>query len=243
MDKSEGHSIWLNYAGNVYEYIAGPKTGRRAKAVDWIIDKGSDKMLIVMSDGSKVPEKQFYDFMVVSTGMGQTQSQNASHKFASKKESSGDPSSGPSIEERAGIMSDEEEAEFLRRQQQKQNSGNSQNSNENKKDSEPDNSNNPVHLVLSSRKNKPVMKVTVDVELELLDKSTYDLVNGTFDDALDHVISYFEARVDKDKLSEDFKESLERFFIEEFAIEEDKIIKVQEDSTGKTKYQRQGWED
>lgn len=205
MTKTEAHSEYLDVAGNVYEFLKGNLKGKQATVKTYELSEDGNTLFFIMSNNTKINSRDFFDIMM-SIG-------NADHQadplYAAKV-----GGVNKNIEEQLGIMSDEEEAELNRRIQEQQNNKNNNNkkSDENKEED----FNNPIDLILIKRKNKINVEIPVSFNLEFIDQNTFNLIDLTFDDAVDGIVDFFMKSIDEEFLKKEFKKSMKKYIYNEF---------------------------
>ena len=231
--KEQAHSEYLDVFGSKYEFLKGPKTGEVVEVRKYELSNDGNSLYFIMSNNVKIDAKQFYDIML-SVGLSERQDP----LFAAKSGAT----VTPAIEEKLGIMSDEEELQLNERIKQRKN-------NKAATDNKPNNvkkSDNPIDLILLKRKNKIKVEIPIHVELEFIDKNTFDLINSTFDDATDGIVNFFMNNIDTEFMKKNFEKSIRKHIAEQFLnteyVEEQETQSIAEDpESGITEVLK--WED
>jgi len=231
--KEQAHSEYLDVFGSKYEFLTGPKTGEVVEVRKYELSNDGNSLYFIMSNNVKIDAKQFYDIML-SVGLSERQDP----LFAAKSAAT----ITPAIEEKLGIMSDEEELQLNERIKQRKNNTVSI-------DNKPNNitkSDNPIDLILLKRKNKIKVEIPIHVELEFIDKNTFNLINNTFDDATDGIVNFFMNNIDTEFMKKNFEKSIRKHIAEQFLnteyVEEQETQSIAEDpESGITEVLK--WED
>lgn len=206
--KEQAHSEYLDVFGNKYEFLSGPKTGQTAEVKSYEVSPDGNTLYFIMTNNVKIDSKQFYDIMM-SVGASTIQDPLYAAKVNGRID--------VDLEEKLGIMSDEEEALLNQRVNQNKN-------NDNVPPVQPKQNNtiteSPIDLILTKRKNKINVNIPIDVQLEFIDKITFDLINNTFDDAVEGIIKHFMNNIDTDTMQKNFEKSMRKYIFENFLNEE-----------------------
>ena len=110
--KEQAHSEYLDVFGSKYEFLKGAKTGEVVEVRKYELSNDGNSLYFIMSNNVKIDAKQFYDIML-SVGLSERQDP----LFAAKSGAT----VTPAIEEKLGIMSDEEELQLNERIKQRKN--------------------------------------------------------------------------------------------------------------------------
>lgn len=199
--KEQAHSEYLEVIGNKYEFLQGPKTGHVAEVRSYELTPDGNTLYFVMTNNVKIESKKFYDIMM---SVGASDIQDPLFTATSNINNN---NINNNIESKLDIMSDEEEAELNKKIKQNNNIDNSKN----KQDST-----NPIDLILLKRKNKVNVEIPINIEIEFIDKSTFDLINITFDNATENIINHFMNNVDTKLMKTFFEKSMKKYIFENF---------------------------
>lgn len=240
---------FLDVAGSEFQYVVGPNQSQLARIVKYEMSPDKNTLYFVMSDGNKIDSKQF-DQIMVKTSTGE--SQGADPRFSAKTEATLQQKKDFNdldvlAQELAAsgleLVDENEEREAAKRLaehkvEQPQPQANNQLPPQPQqqapvqapsplvKEQVPE-EHQPIYILLDKRKTKPKATISVEVELDFIDKNTYALIDTTLDDALNGVSGYFSGKVDFEKLKESFVESLKSYLVNEFgATEEEKQVEV-----------------
>lgn len=224
LTKEEAYSRFVDVAGNMYEYLAGPKTGRRTQAVGYEISKDAETLYFIMNDGSKIEYSNFED-IVLHIGDAAPVDTTFSGVVSGKVEQ--DKNDLDVISAKLGLMTEEEErAENERRlgiisnpnpTVLKKSDPNS-NPEPQKHNIAETNEYYPIYVLLDKRKKKPNTTINVSVDFDFIDKNTFMLIDSTLDNSLDGVCQYFSDKIDFNKLKESFNESLKQYILDNFGV-------------------------
>lgn len=198
--KEQAHSEYLDVFGNKYEFLTGPRAGQHAEVKTYEVSEDGNTLFFIMTNNVKIDSRQFHDIMM-SIGTSNIQDPLYAAKVGGVNKS---------IEDQLGIMSEEEEAELNKRIKENNNSGTSSSP------KKPESSDNPIDLILLKRKNKVNVEIPINLELEFIDKNTFDLINNTFDDAIESIIEFFMNKVDTEFMKKEFQKSIKKYIFEQF---------------------------
>lgn len=197
--EDSAYQMYRDYAGNCYEYLSGSSTGKSAHVVGYDISFAGE-LLFIMSDRNNVPYKLFEQG-------GMIQIQGAIDNFVPKRRPNAGKSPEEAIDEKLGLMSEEEEREFYRRK-----NGYVPPTPQQARPVEAQEvSTNPVHLILDKRKDKPLISIPLFIDVEFISERTFTLIDSTFSDSIKDITDYFMAKVDFDNLKKDVEKGIEKY--------------------------------
>lgn len=229
MTKGDAQNKFILYYGNRYAGIDGVSVWQLS---GWeLIESGdsNDLIFIIRDMMSGNPQKiEFTKFREDYTNIGTDPNppKQSDGVYTSKQDD---------LDRRLNLMTDEEEAEFNRRNNTGGNSNQINNNSTTPEHKQPDKYTNPIHILLDGRKNKPTVKIPVEYEMEFIDDFFYKLIEQSYNDSLDSVIDYFVDSVNLEDIKKVFKDSIEIYIIEKLASDESIILSKKEDIENRNK--------
>lgn len=209
MTDEEFGKIWLEIVPNKYMYSEGEYAGKSVTPKSYIVS--NRQMYIKMSDGKDIPYRIFDELMAV-VGVNPNYHNNTGGESAGK-----DP-----IQELK-----EKEERWRREQELKKNQDN------NSKPKEKININSSPIVNILQNGNSEKKQFPIHFEMDLIKKEVYQLIELSFKGKMNYfsdIVDFYVDQIDKNKLQEIIRESVESFLIEEFGYSpENNVIKKEDD--------------